>query len=970
MQNCQDPLDLLDQGRKDDLFEDLEGFMEKWEQNNKMEIQSLEQNVENERQRLDAMEKSFVGAKTKSLANDIELRYVAVTKQSKILNGMMDVFKNMTSREIEAKKEWDSQWQEKFAEIRQQHIEMKRSLKRKHGIELKMLKESFRDGVRSLSLKFQASKGIPSPHAIRRVQDQNMRKVVVLYHRHAEERMLLLGKIMNQEELMIRAKNKSLQNKMNQTQVLSKKLYVKLKKSSPNQDDVNENESAEAGRRSSHEASNIEPPTLTPIQVYDVGFKRGVSRSSTTVFPVLETSVLSPKYPTSTFVTELSEDAHRWEAKKSKPVNTSFFQHERVDFEQNNRRPSAYTRMGDTGCVQAHVKGDSTRNSSNEDQANGFPHAVDSLGPMQHQGLGGASFPGQEFVPWSQPSPQTVLTQGKPVWNSHPCRWNPNIIALENSFISPATAAEPSPYAMFSVDGRSAGTAALRKRYARPSRVLGGARTAHGRSSSTGPSPGPLKSAAALSLSSLPSLRKERAYASRSTANLPEIGRNDPNRHRQKFNDQNFNRPKQHGGIGDKFPKAAEKYEKLDSWIEEKILQVLGGNSSKSSILAHQREDFVAELDQSIDEEHDHWQDRASPAGYCAPTPGRHRDRDGGGNGGGGGDSTGNATPADRWHPFESLSSQSGHRTNLTNEGSVGGFLARLPSGMVDSDAPEEGSPANPGLSVQVHTGNRSTASLTSAQINDLLNPIKGKQTKEVPQDEEGSIEFIGSNDEQEDIAERRARFDRVSGTVLVPQSHQGSVAPKTPKRVGWNLSPRESEAGNVSEMGTDTLRLSTAGGYDSSRPVTHSSSRPDTSHSMASFIGEGDEDEEGNEGQRESQPTSSFTDSVVTEFFSKVRHNKVAECEELVNIGFPMDARDRHGNTPLLVAAQNGHKRLVKMFLRVGANPNSTNHQGNTALHFTLSYGYQGLANYILSKGADDTLINMKGLTCYDGLG
>ena len=54
----------------------------------------------------------------------------------------------------------------------------------------------------------------------------------------------------------------------------------------------------------------------------------------------------------------------------------------------------------------------------------------------------------------------------------------------------------------------------------------------------------------------------------------------------------------------------------------------------------------------------------------------------------------------------------------------------------------------------------------------------------------------------------------------------------------------------------------------------------------------------------------------------------------------------------------------------RAGGDVNATNHQGNTALHFTMSYGYQSLANYMLSKGADDTLINMKGLTCYDGLG
>ena len=968
MQDRQDALDLLDKGSEGGFFEDLEGFIQKWEKNNKLEIQELEQNVENERQKLDAMEKSFVGAKYKSQADDTELRLVKVTKQSRALNGMMNVFKNMTSREIDAKQEWDSQWREKFAEIRQQHTEMKRSLKRKHGIELKMMKDSFRDDVRSLGLKFQSSNGIPSPHAVRRVQDQSMRKVVVLYHKHAEERMLLLSKIMNQEELMIRAKSRSLQDKMKQTHSISKKLYVSLKSSSSNLVDADEGEYAMMERQRSHQGSNPEP-----IQVDDVDSRGEISmRGSAIVLPMLETSFLSPKYHTSTFVTELSEDASIWEAKKSKPVRNPVFQHRRADSEQINSRSNAYTRMEDTGSAFVYIQRDSTSEiSNNENQTKGFPHAVDSLGSMPMQLQGGARFPGQEFAPWSQPSPQTILkAQGKPVWISHPCRWNPNIIALENSLISSAKT-EQSPYAMLSADGQSASRATLRRRTARPFRVSGSARAVDGRSSCTGP--GRQKSVAAtISLSSLPGLRKERANSSRSKAALPEIGQSDPDRHRQYSTDQKFNRPKEQSGSGDEFPKATQKYDKLDSWIEEKILQVLGGGSSKSAILAQNRGDpgtRRAELDQGAEDEHDqvraeqdeHHDDQVR-AEQFAPTPGQH----------GSGDTTGHGTPTDTWGPLSSRSGHTGSTTtsSLTKGGDVGGFLARLRSEM--ADAAEEDSPANPGLRVQVNTGSRSTASLTSAQINDLLNPVKGKQTKEVPQDEEGSVEFIGSSEEHEDIAERRAHFDRARGTVLIQQSQQGSATPKTPKRVGWNLSPRESEAENMSDIGTDVLRLSTAGGYDSSRPLTHSSSRPDTSHSVESFIGEGGDDEEGSgdQGGLETQQSKTFTDTVVTEFFSKVRHNKVAECEELVNVGFPMDARDRHGNTPLLVAAQNGHKRLVKLFLRAGANSNSTNHQGNTALHFTMSYGYQSLANYILSKGADDTLMNMKGLTCYDGLG
>ena len=83
--------------------------------------------------------------------------------------------------------------------------------------------------------------------------------------------------------------------------------------------------------------------------------------------------------------------------------------------------------------------------------------------------------------------------------------------------------------------------------------------------------------------------------------------------------------------------------------------------------------------------------------------------------------------------------------------------------------------------------------------------------------------------------------------------------------------------------------------------------------------------------------------------FFSLVRHNKVPEVEDALNKGFPIDTRDAHGNTPLMVAAQNGHKRLCKLALKFGGEPNSTNHQGNTSLHFATAYGYSALSKYLM---------------------
>lgn len=55
---------------------------------------------------------------------------------------------------------------------------------------------------------------------------------------------------------------------------------------------------------------------------------------------------------------------------------------------------------------------------------------------------------------------------------------------------------------------------------------------------------------------------------------------------------------------------------------------------------------------------------------------------------------------------------------------------------------------------------------------------------------------------------------------------------------------------------------------------------------------------------------------------------------------GVPADVRDDHGNTILLVACQNGHKRAVKAALRRGADMNARNYRGNTALHFCYAFG------------------------------
>ena len=79
---------------------------------------------------------------------------------------------------------------------------------------------------------------------------------------------------------------------------------------------------------------------------------------------------------------------------------------------------------------------------------------------------------------------------------------------------------------------------------------------------------------------------------------------------------------------------------------------------------------------------------------------------------------------------------------------------------------------------------------------------------------------------------------------------------------------------------------------------------------------------------------------------------------------GLDPDVRDRFGNTPLIVAAQNNRKRISKMCVRVGADLDAVNARGNAALHYCYAYSHFELGEYLVSKGADPEIRNADGQT------
>eukprot|EP01034_Spumella_vulgaris_P029963 gene29963-37102_t len=98
-------------------------------------------------------------------------------------------------------------------------------------------------------------------------------------------------------------------------------------------------------------------------------------------------------------------------------------------------------------------------------------------------------------------------------------------------------------------------------------------------------------------------------------------------------------------------------------------------------------------------------------------------------------------------------------------------------------------------------------------------------------------------------------------------------------------------------------------------------------------------------------------------------KSTNIAQMEDALAEDIPINSADEFGNTLLILAAQQGSRRMCKFLLRRGANINLQSLAGNTPLHYCYAYSQIALGEYLKSKGADDSIINVDGLTCYEGL-
>mmetsp|Transcript_16577 Transcript_16577/g.24937 ORF Transcript_16577/g.24937 Transcript_16577/m.24937 type:complete len:602 (+) Transcript_16577:124-1929(+) len=122
-------------------------------------------------------------------------------------------------------------------------------------------------------------------------------------------------------------------------------------------------------------------------------------------------------------------------------------------------------------------------------------------------------------------------------------------------------------------------------------------------------------------------------------------------------------------------------------------------------------------------------------------------------------------------------------------------------------------------------------------------------------------------------------------------------------------------------------------------------------------------------EDERKIQETDVLIPHSTDQFMSWVRHKKLSEIEQALANGFDVDMADANGNTPLIVACQNGHISVCKMLVERGARVSGCNKKGNTALHYCFAYGFAEIGEYLISCGANEYAVNSDGLTCYEGL-
>ena len=84
------------------------------------------------------------------------------------------------------------------------------------------------------------------------------------------------------------------------------------------------------------------------------------------------------------------------------------------------------------------------------------------------------------------------------------------------------------------------------------------------------------------------------------------------------------------------------------------------------------------------------------------------------------------------------------------------------------------------------------------------------------------------------------------------------------------------------------------------------------------------------------------------------VRDGDAAAVRELIQAGADLHARDRHGQTALMLAAHDGHREVVELLVAGGADLNVAAKYNLSALMLAIVAGHAAVARVLAEAGAD----------------
>jgi uncharacterized protein len=102
------------------------------------------------------------------------------------------------------------------------------------------------------------------------------------------------------------------------------------------------------------------------------------------------------------------------------------------------------------------------------------------------------------------------------------------------------------------------------------------------------------------------------------------------------------------------------------------------------------------------------------------------------------------------------------------------------------------------------------------------------------------------------------------------------------------------------------------------------------------------------------------------------IKHGDVEAVRKFIRSGVNVDARDRYGQTALMLAAHQGHREIVEILIASGADLNVTAKYNLSALMLAIVAGHTPIARLLARAGADLTLKGsgvpwFTGKTAYD---